>query len=320
MSGFDRRIASGMRGLTYELFPFEAFDEAGRVRVPGSVQYPTYIREGLGTVARAPIWDAFYATLSVLDDPQWNVFSAGTSFVGRTANVVVFKSVNSVSGPAAAHQWSLSYQQVVARSLKAFSGNRYLVDPKWLSLLDEAMNRLPPDQKQDDPAKKPGGGQEDPDGALTGPVTDGVGAEVVGFVPWLLLGLRAMSTLLGRFTPRTEIRTTVFWYPTGSQVLDRPFAERWTPLHTDYMNDGTLRMLHALWEPAKLPHFWYGSGIDWKKFLWAMPHDVCDWSRSFYPTLSCGPSRRGGGLGADEAAGTAGPGAWDGIEPVPQRA
>lgn len=283
-AGYDARIASAFVALGYDLFPFAAFDGAGRVIVPGGVKYPEYVQAGLGRIAQAPIWTELYRTLSVLDNPQWGVFAAGIGFGPRTLNIAVFKSVSSVRDRGAAHQWTLSYQTTVARTLRRFAGTRHLVDPKWLSYLDEALDKLPAQEQADDPAEawvrpaQSGGGA---------PPAAGANPEAV--VPWLLLGLRFMSGLLQRFTPSTELRTTVFWFPTsGTPTLDRPFASRWWPIHGDYQHDGAIRAVHALWEPRAKLRFIKGQDVNWSHWLWAMPHELWQWCRAFYPTLNCG--------------------------------
>jgi hypothetical protein len=48
-------------------------------------------------------------------------------FGSKTVNVAVFKPVSSVADAAAAHQWSVSYQTVVARTLRQFAGSHHLV-------------------------------------------------------------------------------------------------------------------------------------------------------------------------------------------------
>ncbi len=299
MSGYDARIASSFVGLGYDVFPFEAFDGSGRLKVPDSVKYPDYITDGLGVVARAPIWSMLYRTLSVLDDPQWNVFAAGVGFGSKTVNVALFKAISSVADAEAAHQWSLSYQTTVARTIRQFAGTHHLVDPKWLKLANDAIDRLPPKEKQNDPdGKTPGGGE--PRDLLVGadpPATaSGVAVEAAGFVPWLLLGLRSVLGVLERFTPKNEVRTTVFWYSGKGQTIDRNFVGNWKPVHIDYMWEGNLRTVHGMWEPVALPHIWHGSGVPWSRWLWAMPHEPWQWCRAMYPTLQCGgPGLQGTG-------------------------
>jgi hypothetical protein len=65
-------------------------------------------------------------------------------FGSKTVNVAVFKPVSSVANAAAAYQWSVSYQTVVARTLRQFAGSHHLVDPRWLAWVNEALDKLPP--------------------------------------------------------------------------------------------------------------------------------------------------------------------------------
>lgn len=282
--GFDPRIASALLTLGYDVFPFEAFDQAGRVRIPDGVRYPEHVKDGLARVATAPAWAEIFRTLSVLDDRQWGVYMAGVGFGPRTLNVAVFRSVTSVSGPAAAHQWSVSYQTTVATSLRQFAGRRHPIDPTWLGYVDEALDRLEQQGVTADAARP---------AAPPGQVRDGsaVGSdEVVELAApsWLLLGLRFLSGLFSRLTVTTEIRTTVFWFPPQDHPrLDVGFGGSWTPLHVDYMYDGSIRSVHATWDP-RIPKLVRGKDVPWGRWLWAMPHELWQWCRAFYPTRSCG--------------------------------
>jgi hypothetical protein len=277
MSGYDQRIATAFVGLGYDLFPFEAFDGAGRVIVPDVVHYPDYIQEGLGVVSQSGIWQELYKTVSVLGNPPWNVFSCGLNFTERAVNVAIFKPIYPVADARAAHQWVLSYQAVPETTISGFAALHHFVDPKWLSLLDDAIDKLPVSLTQEF-AGSPSGRTDSPKGA--------VGKE--SLVGWLALGLRAMSGVLRAVSVRSAIRTTVFWYPSGQQVIDQAFAAAWIPLHFDYITQPNLRAVNGLWEPGDLPHFFAGREVNWNRAFWAVPNTLSQWCRAFYPTLNCG--------------------------------
>ncbi|WP_133411843.1 hypothetical protein [Agromyces badenianii] len=289
--GFDARVSSAMLSLGYDVFPFEAFDPSGRVKIPEMVQLPTHVRDGIGRVAVAPAWAEIYRTLSVLDDPQWRCFMVGVGYQSGTLNVAIFKPSNSVGGPDQAHEWSRSYQSTVATTLKSFSGTRHVVDPAWFEVLDDAIDKVK--QYREDrknPATDPASGTATGDAGIDPPKGE-LGTDALGTFDVVLMGLSFMSKFLRTLKVSTEIRTTVYWYAVSGTDMNLDFARRWRPIHTDYRLDGTIRAVHGLWDPAPAPgspRFWKGSEVDWKAWLWKMPHESWQWCMAFYPTLNCG--------------------------------
>src|SRR5690242_14286211 len=131
MTGYDQRIAAGLIGLGYDYFPFEAFDRTGHIIIPDRVQYPSYLKDGLGVVSEAPAWAELFRTLSILANQQWGVYSAGIGFSSKSINVAVFKAISSVANAQSAQEWSRSYHEIIASTIQGFAGRRYLIDPKW---------------------------------------------------------------------------------------------------------------------------------------------------------------------------------------------
>lgn len=284
--GVDPRVQTAMLSLGYDVFPFEAYDSAGRVKVPDAVQFPSYVRDGLGKIAAAPAWAEIYRTLSVLDGEPWRCYMVGVGFQSGTLNIAIFKAASTAPTPQHADRWSSSYQTTVATSLKTFAGNRYAIDPAWFDVLDTAIEKV----KEVNDDKKPkdtivvgrAEGGEPPIGA------EDLEVESLNPLDYVLMGLSFVSKFLRTLKLSTEIRTTTFWYATTGVRMDLAYAQRWVPLHRDYRYLGKIRMLHMLWDPASSPSIWSGSAINWTEWLWRMPHEPWQWCRAFYPMGKCG--------------------------------
>jgi hypothetical protein len=295
MTGFDSRIVSGFLGLGLDNFPFAAYDGAGRLKIPDSVDFPTHVQEGVGKVVKAPIWSSLYKTMTVLDDPTWNTFSAGIGFNGRNVTVAIFKGMSSVPDAEAAAEWTYSYTTVVARTIRQFAGKQYVIDPAWISAANAALDNLPASEKKNDPAGEQGEGEEggEDEGAhgtyrpIISELEHAEGLAAAAFVPWLLMGLRSILALLEKYAPSPGVRTTVWWYPAPGQQVTQQLASSWTPMHTDYRYDGALRTVSGIWDPAHRA-FWASRNVNWKDWGWAMPHEPWMWCRSFYPIGRCG--------------------------------
>ncbi len=311
-TGYDQRIAAALVALGYDYFPFEAFDSTGHVIIPDRVQYPGYLKDGLGRVSEAPAWAELFRTISILGNPQWDVYSAGLGFSSTSINVAVFKSTITVDDAYSAHEWSRSYHEIIASTIQGFAGTRYAVDPRWVGWLNEAIDRLPSSERINDPAEGvvsvnsiPAPTGEHTPTPMTGQATEAFS------IPWLLLGLRAMLGLFERLTVKPSVRSTIWWYSSAGTTIDLPFARGWIPIHVDYMGKGNKRTVHGLWETNEsiLPQFWRGSEVPWDRFGWAMPHQLWQWCRAMYPQGRCGGP---GLIQGSEAVGQAAP-----IEGIP---
>jgi hypothetical protein len=317
-ANYDPRIASAFAALGYDVFPFSAFDSAGRPIVPDDLKIPSHYTEATGRIATTPVWSEIYKAVSVLDDPGWNCYMAGLAFVGNDVRVVIFKALSTVKSAEEANQWSRSYESTVEQTISEYAGRSHIVDPAWVATLNEMIGVLPAENKQGDPkagqgqaqvpgsadpaGSRPGGGTP-ADGAVTAVAKDpsampanAASSEALGVAPWLLLALRAMSSVLTNLTKRTYVRTTVFWYTTGTMEVDMAWASNWTPLHRLYA-DSKKRTVHGVWRAAGpkrgLPAIIYGVDPAWRgPGVPDMPHDPWQWCRAFYPTAPCeGPDR-----------------------------
>ncbi len=202
-----------------------------------------------------------------------------------------------------AHQWMVSYSTVVARTIRQFAGQQYLIDPAWVSAANTALANLPASERQNDPAKggKAGGGNGNQGGqgkrGSPLPISsdiEGDPALVASFIPWLMMGLKSILGLLEKYAPKPEVRTTVWWFPPSTQQMTLDYRQHFYPMHTDYMYDGVIRSLAGIWDYRNL-RFHYSSNVDWTKWLWRMPHEPWQWCRAFNPVGNCG----GPGLSPD---------------------
>lgn len=294
MAGYDPRIGGAFAALGYDMFPFSAFDSAGRPIIPSDAQIPAHYAEAVGRIATAPVWSEVYKAVSVLDDPPWGSYMAGLAFVGNDLRVVIFKSIASVADAAAAHQWSLSYQSTVEDTISQYAGRSHIVDPAWAKTISEVIGLVP---GQAALAEAVGEG----DAILSsGDSADEVPAgasrvETLAILPWLFFALKAMASVLTNVTVRTYVRTTVFWYTTGAMDVDLARAAGWTPLHTPYVA-GNKRTVHGIWNAAgpnsKRPAIIWGQSPPWRgPSVPDMPHEPWQWCRAFYPTARCGGPR-----------------------------
>jgi hypothetical protein len=294
MPGYDSRIPVAYLSLGYDLFPFQAFDDAGQLIIPGSVSYPSWVKENIGRLASAPIWEPIYKTLSVLDSSQWDAFAAGVGFGSNDLRVSVFKSLRSVPNADAAYEWGRSYLGTITPTLAQYAGTHRVIDPAILKAISEALDMLPGNQKQNDPKTDPGGkrpGGGDPISLSLGedaPVSETDAASAMsGFVPWLLLGLRFLTSLATNVALKNAVLTTVWWYPPQGMTIDKSFVEGWKPIHTTY-DRGRNRVVHGIWDPSGMPKIWWGTEVKWGGWFGGMPHEPWQWCRAFYPTLNCG--------------------------------
>jgi hypothetical protein len=290
VGGYDARIAHAFATLGYDAFPFEAFDDAGRPKVPDGVSVPAHYTDTIGRIAVAPVWSEIFAAVSQLDDRGWSSYMAALAFVGNDVRVAIFKSFGSVGGAAEGDEWSRSYQGTISQTISDYAGRSHLVDPAWVSVINETIGGLPPSQTANDPAgKTPGGGTATLE-SLDAPVD---ALQVEGVAPIFLLGLRLLASVLTNVTVRTYVRTTVFWYTAkGMGDIDRSGASAWTPLHKLY-SDRSKRTVHGIWNASgpkpERPAFWYGNEYPWRgPGIPDMPHEPWQWCRAFYPTAQCG--------------------------------
>jgi hypothetical protein len=283
-------IESAMLGLGYVPFPFEAYDSAGRLVGATDVDMPSHVRDGIGEIVNAPVWKDIYRTLAVLDDKQWACYMVGTGFHSGTLNVAIFKGANSLPNPAAADRWIQSYNGTVATTLASYVGTQHSVAPRWLDILDQAIEA----------AKNVGRSEVGPRQTRSSeiePPADAPEYIESGVADILLDGLTFISKLFRGLDVTTQLRTTVFWYAVKGQEFNRPFAVAWTPLHREYSEEIGIRTVHSLWNPAPQqgfggdkPHFWQGVEVDWMSKRAPMPHALWRWCSSFYPTGACRPS------------------------------
>lgn len=319
-ANYDPRVASAFAALGYDLFPFSAFDDAGRPLVD-DLAIPARYKEAVGRIASTPAWSEIYRAMSVLDDPEWGCYMAGIAFVGNDVRVAIFKSIGSVATAEAAHEWSVSYSRTVEQTISDYAGRSHLVDQSWVKTLNEVIGILPQQEKAGDPAAGQAQGSTDPAGKTPGggnviqlagvskPLLFGPPAPVaatakdqkalpaaapqastLGAPPLFMLALRVMAAILSNLTKRTYVRSTIFWYTPGTLDVDLAWAEGWKPLHTDHTTPDR-RSVHAIWNAqgpkAQRPSLirgnpaWRGSSVV------DMPHDLEQWCRAFYPTANC---------------------------------
>ena len=277
--GFDSRVAGALLGLGYRIFPFEAFDETGRVKT-GEVDYPQEIREGLGRIVANPMWVDLYRTMSVLQSHH-RVFMAGIGLVNDRVQVAVIKGTATVGGPAEAMNWARNYHDTIEDTLHRYAGTSYLIDPKWHTILDKARAGLPAGETDveigDTQATFAIADDEGPPGAET----------AIAAVPWLKFGLDLLAELVTKMTVRTKVLTTVVWFP--KEVADASFASRWPPIHAT-LQKGVFsghRSAHLIWNPVGFPVTWKGESVSWRGPGMNMPHEPVRWCQALRPLANC---------------------------------
>lgn len=314
--GYDARVATAFLALGYDVFPFAAFDGTGRIILPESVTFPDHVKDGLGRVVTAPTWGKLYQTASALDDPPWSSWMAGVGWASNSLNVTIFKAIGSVSDAEAAHQWCVSYLHTVAETLKEYAGTIRYADPGWAQAINGAIEHLPDNWKQNDPAttkgqpdragKEPGDGTPTDPSAEPGTLLDPLQPNLAGeapaievvppIVPWILLGLRLLATVVLNTSRKSSVLTTVWWYEESGRKTPPDFAKTWKPLHGQYLSGtyvgGYNRLVSGIWDPdgCSGSRVWYGTEPPWRSWAIAqsMTHDPWQWCRAFYPTLNCG--------------------------------
>lgn len=281
--GFDSRIAAALLSLGYRIFPFEAFDQNGKLLVPDSVDFPEDVETGLGTIVSNPLWADLYRTMSPLRSHH-RVFMAGIGFINDRVQVALFKSTTTVSGPQEAMNWADSYHNTVEQTLHRYAGTSYLLNPAWRTIVDKAKGALPPAQRDaqaDDVSNSVQDGQ-----APDGPPSDEP-LHVAAIPPWLLFGLDLIFELVTKATVRTKVLTTVAWYP--DKPVDNAWAAAWKPIHTD-LQRGWLsghRSTHLIWNPVGLPVTISGQGVAWQGPGLDMPHLPVQWCQALRPLANC---------------------------------
>jgi hypothetical protein len=306
--GYDQRVASAMRGLGYTIFPFEAFDGAGRVVLPGGIQVPDRWTQAAGRIASTPAWSEVYATLSVLDDasPAWRCFMVGVGFAPGQVRIIVFKHLRSVADAAAGVQWSTSYHAVPSATVAELAGKTYLVDPGLVEALGELAGYLQGQgpKVQDPPTQ--GGAADGAEAVRPSPPPEGALPGGEALPGWALLGVQAAMAVLtaaSKFARGTSVLSTVVWYPgQGEGVVTGVQANAWTPINTPF-SASNRRTAHGIWNPAgpsaKLPSLWYGTDR-WQGWgVKDMPHTPEQVARALAPL----------GLAEEELAAPADPGA-----------
>lgn len=280
--GFDSRAADAMLKLGYRIFPFEAFDTSGNLRIPDSVDYPPDVASGLSRITANPMWKDIYRTMSPLQRSD-KVFMAGVGLVNERVQIALFKSTTTVGDQRLAMNWSQGYHDTTAATIQQYAGTAYLLDPAYRDILEKARAGLPP--ALSDIEKLPSeevlfasAEEEPPDGATL---------LAAGVVPWLKFGLDVLLEFVTKVAVRTKVLTTVVWYPASPASL--PFAQNWTPIHTDWQT-GWLsghRTAHLIWNPVGSPVTWRGSEISWKGPGMDMPHEPAQWCQALSPLSNC---------------------------------
>ncbi len=292
MAGFDSRIVGAMLSLGYRIFPFDAYDASGNLKVPGSVDFPPDVDAGLSRIASNPLWADLYRTMSPLGSHH-KCFMAGVGFVNERVQVTIFKNTATVGSASEAMNWAESYHGTVEETLHRYAGTSYLVDPAWAQIIDKARGSLP--QSERDvvmPGSEDVGDIARRGGHLTAadddaPPSDDELVEIAA-IPWLSFALDILYELITKVRVRTKVLTTVVWYP-PSGTADQPFASQWLPIHAT-LQKGFLsghRSAHLIWNANGLPVVWWGQSVAWKGAGMDMPAEPYQWCQALRPTANC---------------------------------
>lgn len=279
---FDSRIKDAMFSLGYRVFPFEAFDNFGQLKVPDSVSFPSNVREGLTRIVTDPLWVDLYRTISPLQSSR-RVFMAGIGFVNDRIQIALFKNTNTVAGADEAMNWADSYHDTVEETVHRYAGTSYLLDPNWRVILNQARGSLPPEQRDVEPATSIAdfqvSNEDNP--------PSGESVAVVSFIPWLKFGLDLVFELVTKAMVRTSVFTTVVWY--SPNFVDNTFASNWKPIHAT-LQKGWLsghRSAHLIWNPVGTPVTWRGQSVAWRGPGLDMPHEPVQWCQALRPHANC---------------------------------
>ncbi|HEX8767707.1 MAG TPA: hypothetical protein VF714_05010 [Jatrophihabitans sp.] len=294
--GFDSRVARAMLKLGYRIFPFEAFDQAGNLRLSAQVNFPPDVDAGLGRIVSNPLWGDLYRTLSPL--AAEGVFMAGIGFLNDRVQVALFRSTTSVPNPAAAMNWASAYHGTVEATLHGYAGRSYAVDPALRKVIDKARGYLPAGGTNlagaDEGTDEQGTDEEGTDEEGIAVQAEGPDAPVAerpvvaAGIPWLTYGLDLLAELLVNATVRTKVLTTVCWYPPSLAGLD--FARRWKPIHANALQAGVIsghRSAHLIWNPVGSPVIWHGTEVSWKGPGLDMPAEPFQWCQALRPLANC---------------------------------
>lgn len=289
--GYDARIARAMIKLGYRVFPFEAFDRSGNLKL-AQVDFPSDVDAGLGRIVSNPLWSDLYRTMSPL--AAEGVFMAGIGFLNDRVQVVLFRATTSVPDAAAAMNWAAAYHGTLEATLHGYAGRAHLLDPSLRKVIDKARGYLPPSgQSAGRQADDVGAGYGDSDSDTTIQTEDEYAPAAqkpvaATGISWVALGLDLLGELLVNVTVRTKVLTTVCWYPPGT--ADVAFASRWRPIHADNLQTGVLtghRSAHLIWNPVGSPVIWSGEKVSWKGPGLDMPATPVQWCQALRPLANC---------------------------------
>jgi hypothetical protein len=284
-----------MRALGYEMFPFSAFDRSGRIILPDELRIPDHYKEQIGRIATVPFWTEIYKTVSVLDDANFRAFMAGLSYSETSVNVVIFKSMNGVS-PTQANNWGNAYNGTIVKTLRQLAGQSHLVDPSILNAINAVIPLIPESTSPGDPSAVQVARPDDPN------IPSEDEGAVSSLIPIVLVGLKFLSAILGNVRERTDVLSTVWWYPRNGYYVGAPGAVGWIPLHKEFA-DGNERTVHGIWNPQipkspPVPRFWSGKEIKWRgPWVRDMPHVPVQWCQAFYALARCAPTNLGEATG-----------------------
>lgn len=291
------RLAGAYLGLNYEIFPFDGFDNNGRVRVPERVVIPEHWRADFAAAQSAPLWNAVFKALSVLDnrEPEWRCYALGVGFGRDGIRLMPAKSLSSVASPTAAAQWTTAYGEVILRSVQELAGRRYVVHPAWLQALRGVLAIFKGEGggAGDEGEGGEGNGQghraamlggREPDGEER-PADDGeVAVAVVGVgalaVSFVLAVLEAAESL----TVGQRVTSTNIWFvPEGWPPLGEAGAARWSTLSPVSRWSGNRRVVNAVWDGG-IRQLWHWNHLHpWNQgFGWA-PHKPQQLWQALYP-------------------------------------
>jgi hypothetical protein len=256
------QIVTALRTLGLGIFPFDSFDLQGRLVSEPNVD-PDLKRE-LDEALTHPDWKRLFSTLSLFDNPGHNASYLGFT-LENTANLVVVRSVDTLSSPAGAGKWyaALVDERNLLAGIQDSAGKAYFVKPSWIDAIRKILGLLHAQATGDEAVASE---------QLAGLATIKTAIEFV-------LGVLEIANRFGR---RHSVSCAVVWeYPSWRPALSKEAARAWASVGTVLRNGGR-NVSGVLWDPrnrtiwnwantypwtglaiqpGSLFHAWYPSGL-----------------------------------------------------------
>lgn len=257
----DMQVVTALQLLALDVFPFDAYDQYGRLQVDPKVT--DELRQELHEVLEQPVWKKLFEKLSLFDNPGYDAFALGFKASPGKIKVLAMRQLDWNSKPAACKAFHEAVAEQALPQIQEYAGKGYAVKPSWIAALKKILALF---SIADDAAL--------PRTADRSEVAAGIGwTAALGIV----LSLLEIANEIGH-KPRVDC-TVVWRYPT-SLSLPKEKTPTWHPIETVGLGSAGA-CTGVLWDRAGHNVWHWAQTTPWPAGFQFNPTQI--W-RSLYPS------------------------------------